>query len=106
MTKKAFLLLLSFSLFISGCAATRGDSPQEKRAAVQNMKQEVLTDLYKVKPHTRSEISSAPGYAVFSNANINLLIASFGGGYGVVENHKSGANTYMRMGEVEVGLGL
>jgi lipid-binding SYLF domain-containing protein len=106
MTKKTFLLLLSFSLFISGCAATRGDSPQEKRAAVQNMKQEVLTDLYKVKPHTRSEISSAPGYAVFSNANINLLLVSFGGGYGVVESHKSGANTYMRMGEVGVGLGL
>ncbi len=106
MIKKSLLLLLFLSLFISGCAATRGSNPQEKRAAVQNMKQEVLNDLYKIKPYTRSEISSAPGYAVFSNANVNLILASFGGGYGVVENNKNGADTYMRMGEVGVGLGL
>jgi lipid-binding SYLF domain-containing protein len=106
MTKKTFFLILFFCLFIFGCASTRGDSPQEKRAAVQDMKQEVLNDLYKVKPYVKSEISAAPGYAVFSNANINLIFASFGGGYGVVEDQRNGANTYMRMGEVGLGLGL
>lgn len=106
MAKKAFFSILFFCLFIFGCASTSGDNPQEKRAAVQEMKQEVLNDLYKVKPHAKSEILAAPGYAVFSNANINLIFASFGGGYGVVENQKNGANTYMKMGEVGLGLGL
>jgi len=106
MTKKAFFLFLFFSLFISGCATTRGGNPQEKRAAVQDMKHEVLNDLYKVNPQAKSEISTAPGYAVFSNANVNLILASFGGGYGVVENKNNGANTYMKMGEIGLGLGL
>ena len=69
------------------------------------MRQEVLTELYSVKPDTRAQISNSTGYAVFSNANINLIFASFGGGIGVVRANDSGADTYMRMGEVGIGLG-
>ena len=69
------------------------------------MRQEVLTELYSVKPDTRAQISNSTGYAVFSNANINLIFASFGGGIGVVRDNDSGADTYMRMGEVGIGLG-
>jgi lipid-binding SYLF domain-containing protein len=43
---------------------------------------------------------------VFSNANVNVIFASFGGGYGVVKNNKTGKHTYMKMGEVGLGLGL
>jgi lipid-binding SYLF domain-containing protein len=69
------------------------------------MRQDVLTELYASKPDTEAQIGSASGYAVFSNANINLIFASFGGGRGVVHNNSSGTDTYMRMGEVGVGLG-
>lgn len=47
-----------------------------------------------------------PGYAVFSNVNINVVLASFGGGHGVVKNNKTGKHTFMKMGEVGIGLGL
>jgi lipid-binding SYLF domain-containing protein len=70
------------------------------------MKNEVLSDLYELKPDVKAQISSAPGYAVFSNANVNLIFASFGGGYGVAQDNKTGKYTYMKMGEVGVGLGL
>ena len=70
------------------------------------MKSQVLKDLYKVKPYARTLVSKAPGYAVFSNANVNLIFASFGGGYGVVKNNKTGKHTYMKMGEVGIGFGL
>ena len=70
------------------------------------MKNDTLSELYKLKPQTKSMISKAPGYAVFSNANVNIIFASFGGGYGVVKNNKTGKHTYMKMGEVGVGLGL
>lgn len=106
MLKQLSIIFLTLCLFFCGCAGNRGSSPEEKRAAAQEMKQEVLNDLYKIKPYTRSEVAAAPGYAVFSNANINLLFASFGGGYGVAENQKNGTTTYMRMGEVGLGLGL
>jgi lipid-binding SYLF domain-containing protein len=98
------LLCLAALVTAAGCATTGGNTPQEKRHAVQTMHDEVLTELYKVKPQARSEIASAPGYAVFSNANVNLLIASFGGGFGVVKE-RGGKSTYMKMGEVGIGIG-
>lgn len=94
------------ALFIGGCATTGGTTPAEQRQSILSMKNEVLTDLYKIKPDVKAQISKAPGYAVFSNANVNLVFASFGGGYGVAKNNKSGKYTYMKMGEVGVGLGL
>lgn len=105
---RAFKLLICLSLVFcfSACATNQGSSPAEKRQVIQQMKSEVLQDLYKLKPDVRSQVSSAPGYAVFSNANINLLLASFGGGYGVVHNNRTGQDTYMKMGEVGLGIGL
>lgn len=102
------LVLICLTLSISGCATTGtgGKTLSEKRQSALNMQREVLSDLYKVKPDVRSQVSNAPGYAVFSNVNINVAIASFGGGNGVVTNNITGENTFMRMGEVGVGIGL
>lgn len=99
------ILLLVATVFLAGCAAS-GGTRDDKRATVQKMRQDVLAQLYKVKPHARSYIQQAPGYAVFSNANVNLIFASFGGGYGVVRDARTGRDTYMRMGEAGIGLGL
>ncbi len=93
-------------LVLNACTTTSTKTTPDKRQQVLNMKNEVLTDLYKIKPHTKNMISNSPGYAVFSNANVNLIFASFGGGYGVVKNNQTGQHTYMKMGEVGVGLGL
>lgn len=102
---KTPLLLLFITIFISGCAAT-GSTPVEKRENILAMKRQVLNDLYKVKPQVKAMIQTAPGYAVFSNANVNVIFASFGGGYGVIKNNRTGNHTYMKMGEVGIGFGL
>jgi len=88
----------------SGCAST-GKSPDERRNAILIMKSDALGDLYTQKPHTRAQISNAPGYAVFSNANLNVILASFGGGFGVVKNNLTGEHTFMKMAEVGIGPG-
>lgn len=98
------LLVLCAALLV-GCAAT-GNTLSEKRATVQKMRQDVLTELYRIRPATRAHVQKAPGYAVFSNANVNLIFASFGGGYGVVRDARTGRDTYMKMGEAGLGLGL
>ncbi len=94
------------AMLILGCATTGGKMPAEKRQTILAMKNEVLSDLYKLRPDVKAQIASAPGYATFSNVNINIIFASFGGGYGVVKNNKTGKHIYMKMGEVGVGLGL
>ena len=99
------ITIIVIAFIVSGCAAT-GSTPKEQRANILKMKREVLRDLYKVKPQVKHMIQKAPGYAVFSNANVNIIFASFGGGYGVVKDLKSGKHTYMKMGEAGIGLGL
>ena len=106
--KKIISIVLGFIVIslISGCATTTGVTPQEKRDAALNMRTQVLSDLYKITPNARAQVAASPGYAVFSNANVSLLFASFGGGYGVVKNKRLKKNFYMKMGEAGVGLGL
>jgi lipid-binding SYLF domain-containing protein len=106
MNRILVLTCIIISLALAGCATTAGNSKTEKRQAVLDMKNEVLSDLYKIKPDVKSQLSNAPGYAVFSNVNINIIFASFGGGYGVVKNNRAGSHTYMNMGEAGLGLGL
>jgi len=105
MTRILTLSWLAAILLIGGCATT-GGTPAEQRESILAMKNQVLSELYRQKPDVKAQIASAPGYAVFSNANVNLVLASFGGGYGVVKDNRSGKQTYMKMGEVGVGLGL
>ena len=93
-------------LGVTGCATTKGSTKAEKRQTVLDMKNAVLADLYNIKPDVKSQIASAPGYAVFSNANIYVIFASIGGGHGVVKNNNTGNHTFMKMGGVGIGLGL
>ena len=94
----AFMLVV-----LAGCAAT--GTVEERRQGVQEMKNEVLVNLYEMKPDVRNQINEASGYAVFSNANVNIILASFGTGYGVLTNNQTMQDTYMRMGEVGLGIG-
>ena len=55
--------------------------------------------------NVQSQLEGAPGYAVFSSANVNVILASFGGGYGLMHDNRSGQDTYLKMGELGVGLG-
>lgn len=103
---RALIVALLAGLFLVACATTGDKTPAEKRKAVLSMKAEVLGDLYRIKPDVRSQIARAPGYAVFSNANVNIIFVSFGGGYGVLTDNRTGRNTYMNMGEAGIGLGL
>ena len=88
---------------LAGCAAT--GTVEVRRQGVHEMKNEVLVNLYEMKPDVRNQINEASGYAVFSNANVNIILASFGTVYGVLTNNQTMQDTYMRMGEVGLGIG-
>lgn len=80
-------------------------SPDERRADIKQMRDAVLADLYKAKPELKARIKKAAGYAAFSNVGVNLVIASFAGGKGIVVDRK-GHETFMKMGSAGIGLGL
>lgn len=102
LTKIIFVLTL---LAITGCATT-GNTVSDRRDSILKMENNVLTQLYTLKPEAKKQVEESSGYAVFSSANVNILLISFGGGYGVVGNNKTQERTYMKMGEAGVGPGL
>ncbi|MDZ7904099.1 MAG: hypothetical protein U5L01_16885 [Rheinheimera sp.] len=83
-----FVLAAFISLSLLGCASTSntGKSVDERRNSIEYACR-YLNKLYKEKPYAADTIERAAGYAVFSNANVNLIIASAGGGYGVVHSN-------------------
>jgi len=100
------LSLVIVGLMFTACARPKGDNPQEKRAFVQQMKNDTLAELYANKPYAKQLVQSASGYAVFSNFNTQLLIVGSGNGYGVAVDNSNGDNIYMKMAEGGVGLGV
>jgi lipid-binding SYLF domain-containing protein len=98
----SFILLC---LVMAGCASHSGETVSQQRQTVVEMRASVLAELFALKPSVEQQIQSAAGYAVFDNTNVNVILASFGGGYGVVKNNTTGAQTYMKMAEVGLGLG-
>ncbi len=99
-------ICLLFAILLCGCASKDIRLTQEKRQAVLNMREEVLDELYTISPEAKAEISKAPGYAVFSNANVNIIFVGFGGGYGVFKDNKSGKDTFLKMGQAGLGIGV
>ncbi|HUU19814.1 MAG TPA: YSC84-related protein [Sedimentisphaerales bacterium] len=100
------ILSLAIIATIAGCGPGRNLTVVEKRQVVMDMENETLERLYREAPGTREKIAKAAGYGTFSNANVNLIIASAGGGYGVVVDNETGKRTYMKMALGGVGLGL
>lgn len=105
MKKISVVMYIILALGLGGCITPDHKTASQKRQSILTMKNRVLSDIYRIKPDVRSQISRAPGYAVFSNVNINVILASFGGGYGVVKNNWTGKQTFMKMGEVGLGFG-
>lgn len=91
---------------LAGCGPGNKLTNPEKRQAIDKMADETLQRLYSEKASTKEEIEKAVGYGAFSNANVNIIFASAGGGYGVIVDKATGARTYMRMGMGGLGLGI
>ncbi len=99
------LAVVLFGL-VSGCLSPRGETLASKRTAIESMRQETLAELYRQRPAARGNIERADGYAVFSNINAQIVYLGGGGGYGVAVDQATGRQTYMKMAQVDVGLGL
>lgn len=106
-TLKGMCVVVVAAMLLPGCSAgKKGMTIEERRQAVANMEAETLQRLYKEAPDAKAKVENAPGYGVFSNANVNLIFASAGGGYGVVVDNATKQRTYMKMALGGVGLGL
>jgi lipid-binding SYLF domain-containing protein len=102
-----FLIALACLLAIVSLAAADDEKDKEKeRTEIRQMSQESLTRLYKAQPSAKATVEKAYGYAVFSNTGVKILFGGSGRGKGVAINNQTKAETFMKMLEVQAGLGM
>ena len=103
----SFVFLLVSSLFAVEAEAAFGrKSADEQRTKVLEMREETLARLYKEKPSAENMVSSAVGYAVFSNTGVNVLLVSTASGKGIAHDNNSDEDVYMKMLSAGGGIGL
>ena len=78
----------------------------QARQQVRAMAQDALASLYEIAPGTRNVIERAAGYAVFSTFGLKLFFAGGTTGKGVVVNKRTQRQTFMKMVQVQGGLGF
>jgi lipid-binding SYLF domain-containing protein len=83
-----------------------GASKADKQKEVQKMSRETLARLYQAQPSAKKAVEGAAGYAVFSNFGMKILFTGGGSGSGMAVDNKTKQATYMKMVEVQAGLGI
>ena len=104
MNRRLFTLLVAVTL--AAPAAAVAATKEEKRKEVRDTAQQTLDRLYKAQPKAKDAVDKAAGYAVFSNFGMKILVAGGGKGQGLAVNRKTNSETFMKMVEVQAGLGM
>jgi lipid-binding SYLF domain-containing protein len=81
-------------------------SNEERQAEVRKTAEQTLERLYRLQPKAKAAIEKAAGYAVFSNFGMKLLVTGGGTGSGVAVERTSKREVFMKMVEVQAGLGF
>lgn len=98
-----FLAIAMLTLMVSVASAA---SVEEKRESVRKSAGESLELLYKAQPKAQAAVEKNAGYAVFNNVGTKILLFGGGKGKGIAVNNQNGNETFMKMAEVQAGLGL
>jgi lipid-binding SYLF domain-containing protein len=110
----ASLLILSIALMVS-TPALAGESKEDKekkakanqeRQEIRKLSQDILGRLYKVQPSAKAAIGKAAGYATFSNFGMKIFVAGSGTGKGLAVDNKAKKQVFMKMVELQAGLGF
>lgn len=76
------------------------------RQQVREMARDALSSLYEASPGARHAVEHAAGHAVFSTFGIKIFFAGGTTGKGMVVNHRTHRETFMKMVQVQAGLGF
>jgi len=112
----ATLVILALALMVSAPALagqSQADKEKEKQAKaekerqeIRKLSQDILGRLYKAQPSAKAAIGKAAGYATFSNFGLKILVAGSGKGEGLAVDNKTKKETFMKMFEIQAGLGF
>ena len=101
------LTIFSVVLIVSTFALAADQAKVDKeRQEIRNRTKEILAQLYKAEPKAKANIQKAAGYAAFSNFGMKIFVAGSGTGKGVAVDNKTKKEIFMKMIELQAGLGF
>ena len=103
---KRVRLLIALALSLLGAFTVVAKTKEEKQAEARKKADATLQRLYKAQPSAQAAIKKAAGYAVFNNGGAKILVAGAGKGSGLAVDNATKKVTYMKMREVQAGLGM
>ena len=101
--RMGFIPVLLLLLIASPASA---DDVAKEQKEIREKTSETLKRLYKLQPKAKKTVQNGYGYAVFSNFGMKILVAGGGRGKGEAINNKTGKETFMKMLEIQAGLGF
>jgi lipid-binding SYLF domain-containing protein len=102
---KLLIHLLSGVLMLSlaaGTALAADADAAKKRTEIRNVTKKTLDRFYKANPKLKAEVNKSPGYAVFTTFGLSFIIGGAGGS-GLVQDRKTGRDTFMKMAQASAG---
>jgi len=99
-------LLIALGLVLLSALTIVAKSKEEKQAEARKKADATLQKLYKAKPSAQAAVRSAAGYAVFNSGGAKILVAGAGRGSGIAVDKATQKVTYMKMREIQAGLGM
>lgn len=93
--------------FLATVSVALAQTPEaEQKAELVDMATATLEELYREQPEARAVIGRSAGYAVFSSFGAKLGVAGTGKGKGLAISNKTKQQTFMKMLELQAGLGF
>jgi len=102
----SIILLLGFMVNTSAWGAATAEELTQQKVDTRKMANETLERLYKTQPSAKKAVESAAGYAVFSNFGTKIFLVGGGMGKGIAVNNKTKQETFMKVVELQAGLGF
>ena len=99
-------LSIALVLVVMSSFTVLAKSKAEKQAEARQKAEATLQRLYKAKPSAQAAVQKAAGYAVFNSGGAKILIAGGGRGKGIAVDKSTQKVTYMKMREIQAGLGM
>jgi lipid-binding SYLF domain-containing protein len=106
MTIVAVMVTLCLAMFACSTAPKTQSQKDVQRDSIRAMTQQTLGSIYKEEPAAKGAVASAAGYAVFSDFGFKVMFLGGAHGKGMAVDKAAKQETFMKMMELQPGLGV
>jgi len=100
------MVLLSLVLFSCATAPMGKSEKEQKQDEIRDMANNTLSQVYAKYPRAKEGLEKAAGYAVFSDFGMKIMFMGGAKGSGIAVDSATKQETFMKMVELQPGLGV